>query len=426
MSKLALFGGLRAVQIPLTPFVRIGDAERREVEKVLASGELSGFVGAMGNEYRGGRAVRSLEDSWAERFGCKYAVSVNSNTSGLFASVGAIGAEPGDEIIVPPYTMSATAMAPLVYGAVPVFVDIEPDYFCLDPALVENAITPRTKAIIVVNLFGHAAQLAELRSLADKHGIYLIEDNAQGPLAEENDRLAGTVGHIGVFSLNRHKHIQTGEGGICTTNDDDLATRLMAIRNHGENVVAPLGLEDVPNLIGFNYRMTELSAAVGIAQLDRADQIIEERIELAQKLTAGVAGIDAITPPMKRNSCKHVYYDWASRFDEIKAGVSRESFAKALEAEGVPNSTGYVEPLYRLPIFRNKMAIGKNGYPFNLNDQDYSDGICPVTERMYEKEVLEFFVCSYDPNESQMQQIIDAFHKVYENRAELSTIETKP
>ena len=131
-------------------------------------------------------------------------------------------------------TMSATVMAPLIYGGIPVFVDIEEDYFCIDLNKVELAINSKTKAIIAVNLFGHPAELRRLRDLADKNGIYLIEDAAQCPLASENSFYAGTIGHIGVFSLNYHKHIHTGEGGICCTDDDELALRLRAIRNHGK------------------------------------------------------------------------------------------------------------------------------------------------------------------------------------------------
>src|SRR5262249_5209652 len=157
--------------------------------------------------------------------------SINSATSGLMAAMGAAGISPGDEVIMPPFTMSATAMAPLTYGGIPVFVDIEPDTFCLDLDAVRAAIGARTRAVLAVNLFGHPARLHELRALCDEHGLKLIEDNAQAMLAEEHGRYAGTIGHIGVFSLNYHKHIHSGEGGICTTDDERLARRLQQIRN---------------------------------------------------------------------------------------------------------------------------------------------------------------------------------------------------
>ena len=270
--KLAIEGGRPVIDRPLPEDTSVGADELKAVESVFARGSLSGFYGSWGEEFLGGVEVRKFEEEWARRFDIPYAVSVNSATSGLFASIGALEISPGDEVIVPPYTMSATAMAPLVYGAIPVFVDIEEDTYCLDVDAVRAAITPKTRAILAVNLFGHPARLADLASLAGEHGIALIEDNAQGPLASENGAFAGTVGDIGVFSLNYHKHIHTGEGGMCVTRDPDLALRLQAIRNHAENIVEPAGIGDAINMIGFNFRMSEMSAAVGrsAASQDRA------------------------------------------------------------------------------------------------------------------------------------------------------------
>ena len=425
MAQLALLGGTPVLDSELPPFNRIGESERRAVDAVMKTGMLSGFVGAWVPEFAGGDAVQELEQRWSDMFGCRHTVSVNSATSGLIAAMGAIGLSPGDEVIVPPYTMSATAVAPLFYGGVPVFVDIEPDYFCLDPVKVEAAITPRTRAIIAVNLFGHPADLARLRALADAKGIYLIEDNAQGPLAREGALYAGTIGHIGVFSLNRHKHIQVGEGGMCTTNDKDLALRLQAIRNHGENVVDELGLHDVPNMVGFNFRLGEPSAAAGIAQLDRASEIIGERVVLAERLTAGCEGLEGIAPPAVREGCTHVYYVWSARFDTKTVGVSRATFAQALTAEGFPNGEGYIEPLYRLPLFRDRTGIGRDGWPFRQSNRTYPDGLCPVAEHMFEHEQFAFHVCSYDPTPAQLDGLMDALHKVYEGRDELAEHEQK-
>ena len=406
MSKLALLGGAPAIKDPLPAFNRIGDAEMREVEKVMRSGELSGFIGAHCDEFYGGPAVRELEERWCETFVCRHAVTMNSNTSGLIAAMGAVGVGPGDEVIVPPYTMSATAIAPIAYGGKTVFVDIEPNYFCLCPKKVVERISEKTKAIVAVNLFGHPAALKELRDIADANGIYLIEDNAQAPLAMEGGRYTGTIGHIGVFSLNRHKHIQCGEGGVCVTDDADLALRLQMIRNHGENLLDPFGLGRSGPLIGFNFRMTELSAAVGIAQLGRAKDIVDERTSLAETLTKHAAGLPGITPPQVRENCTHTYYLWSARFDEEALGVSRDLFCRALSAEGFPNATGYIEPLYRLPTFSDA-------------ERESSAAACPVCERMYESELFEFGICSYDPDAPQTRQLIDAFYKVYESIGDL-------
>lgn len=419
MSELAILGGKPAVRGELKPFCTIGDDERRLVGEVLDSGMLSGFYGSWGDKFLGGPMVRRLEADWMAAFNCKFAVTVNSNTSGLMAAMGAVGISPGDEVIVPPYTMSATAMAPLIWGGVPVFVDIESDTFCLDVNKVREAITERTKAILVVNLFGHPARLAELRALADERGIFLIEDNAQGPFAAENDQYAGTIGHIGVFSLNVHKHIQTGEGGVCVTNDPDLAQRLQISRNHGENVVEPLGRNNIVNLLGFNFRMTELTAAVGVAQLARGRAIVDTRIAIAERLSAGLSDIPGLSTPAVRKDCSHVYYLWAATIDETLLGLSRNVLLRALEAEGVPLYGGYVPPLYRLPVFRQRVALGRNGFPFNLSDRVYHDGLCPVAERLHEQELFAYEVCGYEPTPEQLQQMVDAFHKVIEGRHKL-------
>jgi dTDP-4-amino-4,6-dideoxygalactose transaminase len=385
----------------------------------MQSGKLSGFYGSWGVEFWGGPEIKAFEEAWCEKFKVKHAISVNSATSGLFAAMGAIGIEPGDEVIVPPYTMSATVIAPLIYGGIPVFVDIEPETFCLDPQAVQRAITPKTKAIVAVNLFGHPASLAQLRSLAQEYNLKLIEDSAQAPFAMEHGRYAGTIGHIGVFSLNYHKHIHTGEGGMCVTNDDELAQRLQLIRNHGENVVESLNIERITNLIGFNYRMTELSAAIGIEQLKKGDIHVDYREHIAQQLTEGIQGLEGLTPPRVRSGCRHVYYVWAARFGEDAVGVSREVFSKALAAEGFPHSLGYVRPLYLLPVFQKRIAIGLQGYPFNLTTTRYEKGMCPVTERMHEKELLCFEPCVYDIDSKRMNLLIEAIHKVYTHRNEL-------
>ena len=178
MDELAILGGTPVLREPLPPYKSAGQAELEAVSRVIESDCLSGFYGNWCEEFYGGPTVRAFEQAWCERFVVEHTISVNSATSGLFAAMGAIGISPGDEVIVPPYTMSATVIAPLIYGGIPVFIDIEPETFCLDPQAVRQAITPRTKAILAVNLFGHPAPLAELMSIAQEHGLKLVEDNA--------------------------------------------------------------------------------------------------------------------------------------------------------------------------------------------------------------------------------------------------------
>ncbi|HEY7608071.1 MAG TPA: DegT/DnrJ/EryC1/StrS family aminotransferase [Alphaproteobacteria bacterium] len=425
MSELALLGGTPVLDGPPRPYRSIGPAEKAAVAAVLESGCLSGFYGSPGPEFLGGPKVREFEALWAQRYEVRHAVTVNSNTSGLVAAMGAVGVSPGDEVILPAWSMSATAMAPLVYGGIPVFADIEDDTFCIDLAAVEAAITARTRAILVVNLFGHPAALAALRKLADARGLYLVEDNAQAPLAFENGRAAGTVGHIGVFSLNYHKHIHTGEGGVCVTGDDELALRLQMIRNHAENLVETSGIDAPVNLVGFNFRMTEMSAAVGIEQLRRAEEHVRPREALAAALTSAVSGCTGLRPPRVRARCRHNYYVWMLRYDAAAVGISRDTFSKALAAEGFPHAVGYARPLYKLPLFQRRIAIGRGGWPFTLTDRTYADGLCPVTERLHRDEALLFEPCAYDADEAMTERLCAAIRKVYERRHDLVAYERR-
>ena len=419
MNELALLGGEPLIKKPLKPYISLGDEEINAVDEVMKTGKISGFVGAWGDEFNGGPKIQELENAWSNYFGVEHSISVNSNTSGLIAALGASEISPGDEVIIPAWSMSATAIAPIFYGAIPVFADIDEDYFCINPQSVRKNITNKTKAIIAVNLFGHPAQLHELKKIAENNNLVLIEDNAQAPLAKEDGIYSGLIGDIGVFSLNYHKHIHTGEGGICTTGSDELAFRIKAIRNHGENIVDEVGIENITNLIGYNFRMTELSAAIGLCQLSKASNLISKRIEIASRMSKEISELPGFTVPKIRKNCSHVYYVWAAKFNEELVGVSRELFAMALEAEGCPISIGYVEPLYYLPVFKKKIAIGSQGFPFNLTNREYHSGLCPVTESLYRKELIELHVCSYQLDDNELNKVIDAYKKVYELRDEL-------
>jgi dTDP-4-amino-4,6-dideoxygalactose transaminase len=387
----------------------------------MASRELSGFYGQWGAQFRGGPRVQAFEAQLQKLFGVPHAVSVNSATSGLMAAMGAIGVGPGDEVIVPPYTMSATAMAPLVYGALPVFADIEDETFGLDPEDVERKITPRTRAILTVNLFGHPSRLHELAALARRYDLALVEDNSQCVFARDGGAFAGTVGQIGVFSLNYHKHLQCGEGGFCLTRDDTFATRLQLIRNHAETAVANSGMDDLRNMIGFNLRMTELSAAIAEVQFERADELVGRCVRIGGRLTQAVAGLEGLSPPAIRSDCTHVYYVWALRVLPDRLGIDRKTFVAALQAEGFPCFEGYVAPLYRLPVFQKKIAYGSGHFPFDLGGgQDYAALSCPVTERMHESELVGFEPCAYAIDDATLDALAEALRKVHAHRFDLA------
>ena len=422
MSKLALLGGKPIISENFRPYQSIGDGEKRAVMEVLDSGSLSGFYGSWDENFLGGATVKRFEKAWSEKFEVKHSVSVNSNTSGLYAAMGAIGVSPEDEVIVSPFTMSATAAAPLGYGAIPVFADIEDDTFCLDVEAVKEKITDKTHAIIATNLFGHPAKLRKLRNLCDSHGIYLIEDAAQCPMSKEGLEYSGTIGHIGVFSLNYHKHIHTGEGGICVTNDDHLALRLQMIRNHAEAVVEPAGVEDLTNMFGHNFRLTEMSAAVGLAQLESIDLHINKRVNIAKALDEVAVEMSGLTGPMVREECSHVYYIWAAKWNSKLTGVSRKTFSKALAAEGFPHFEAYLKPLYLLPLFQKRVALGREGFPFNKSTRTYQKGMCPVVERMHFEELLCFEPCFFNLEEDDVKLLQEALMKTYENLDDLRTL----
>ena len=419
MDKLAILGGEPIFRSPLKPYKSISVNEIKEVNNVLKSGCLSGFFGSWEDGFLGGPFIQKLEKNWSKKFNVKHSISVNSNTSGLFAAMGAIGISPGDEVIVPCTTMSATAMSPIIYGGIPVFADIENDFFCIDVESVKSKINSRTKAIVAVNLFGHPAKLKQLKEIAKKNNLYLIEDNAQAPLGQEDGAMAGTVGDIGVFSLNYHKHIHSGEGGVCVTNDSNLASRLQMIRNHAEAVVGPSGTNNIVNMVGFNYRMTEMSAAIADVQLKNIDEHVKKRKEIAEFLTNNLGNLDGIEVPKVRDKCNHVYYVWSAKFKQNEVGVSRDKFVDALNAEGFECYGGYVQPLYNLPIFKQKIAIGSSGFPFSESDHDYSNDNCPVAENLYKNQFLHFQPCSFEISPEDMQKLITAFLKVYKNRNKL-------
>jgi dTDP-4-amino-4,6-dideoxygalactose transaminase len=315
--------------------------------------------------------------------------------------------------------MSATAIAPLFYGGIPVFADVEIETFCINADEIERLITEKTRAIIAVNLFGHPAKLHQLAVLAKAHGIYLIEDNAQAPLAKEYGLYTGTIADVGVFSLNYHKHIHTGEGGICVTNNDQLCLRLQAIRNHAENIVEHSDLGSLTNMIGQNYRMTELSAAVGRSQLRKIENEVGFRRRIAEALSDGIRDLDGLTIPITRKECIHSYYIWCLLIDHNKLGVSRRDFSRALAAEGFPHFEGYVRPLYNLPVFKKKIAIGAHGWPFSLTNREYYANMCPVAEILYREKALLFETCAFQIDEDLIEQLINAIRKVYALRSEI-------
>lgn len=420
---LALLGGPKLIEQPFRRYNSIGAEEVVAAKEVVESGVLSKFLGVWHEDFYGGPKVREFERASEKYFDVKHAVTVNSATSGLIAAIGAIGIEPGDEVIVSPWTMCASATAILHWNAIPVFADIEAETFNLDPKSVEERISPQTKAIMAVDIFGHSADIEALMAIAARYGLKVISDSSQSPGALYKNRYAGTLADVGVYSLNYHKHIHTGEGGIVVTENDTIAERLQLIRNHAEAVVGPKGVTDLSNMVGYNFRLGEIECAIGVEQLKKLDGLVASRQRVAARLTAGLEGLDGLRMPVVRPDCTHAYYVYPMVVNVDRLGVKHERICAALVAEGVEGLSPRYVNVHMLPMFLNKIAYGSRGFPWTSDickrDVQYGPGTCPVAEELQEKSYLGYAMCLNDLDEVDVDLIIAAFHKVWANLASL-------
>ncbi len=416
-EKLALLGGPATITQSFKSYNPIGAEEVQAAKEVIESGVLSQFIGAHHPDFLGGPKVKEFESQCANYFGAKHAVTVNSWTSGLIAAVGAVGIQPGDEVIVTPWTMCASATAILHWNAIPVFADIDPTTFCLDPRSVEANITPFTKAIMSVDIFGMSADMDALMDIAKRHGLKVISDTAQAPGAQYKGKYAGTLADVGGFSLNYHKHIHTGEGGVLVTNDDEIAQRLQLIRNHAEAVVDGMGVTDLTNMVGYNFRLGEIECAMGITQLKKLQGFVDGRERVARRLNEKLAGLQGLTTPVVMPGCTHAYYVYGMVLDTELLGVSRATLVRALQAEGVSGLASGYQNVHLLPIFQRKVAYGSHGFPWTSDichrEVSYAKGICPVAERLHEETFMAFAMCLHDLSDSDVDLIASAFHKVW-------------
>lgn len=395
----------------------IGEEEIAAVIEVLNSGILSGFVGSWSPGFFGGPKVLQMETEFKKYFGYRNAISVNSWTSGLVAAIGAIGVAPGDEVIVSPWTMAATSSAILHWGAIPVFVDIEPDFFCINPDLVEQAITSKTKAILAVDIFGQSADLFRLRKIADKYGIFLISDSAQSPGTVLSNQPTGKPAHITGLSLNYHKHIHTGEGGILFTDDDELALRMQLIRNHAEAVVGDLGMIDIANLIGFNFRLGEIEAAIAIEQLKKLSSFVRQKQSVAEVLDKSLSNLKGLMIPKVRTGATHAYYMYAITLGLEIASKRLEIVNKLVEFGLFEPEIGY-QNLHMLPAFQQKIAYGNSGFPWIIGGKEstvtYEHGSMQVAETLHEMQSILLPLCVYDLSVQDAEKIADIFVSTWE------------
>jgi dTDP-4-amino-4,6-dideoxygalactose transaminase len=430
MKHLAINGGTPVRTAPFTARRTMGEEEKKAVMEVMDSDHLSSFFGSPGDQWLGGPKVKEFESKWARQYGFRHAISVNSWTTGLMTAVGAVGVEPGDEVIVSPYTMSASATAILFYGGIPVFSDVDPDTFNLTAATIEARITPRTKAIMLVHLFGQACDMDPIMALARRHNLKVMEDAAQAPGVHYKGLPVGAIGDVGGFSLNYHKHIHTGEGGMLVTNDERIAQRCQMIRNHAENLTEAMGVDDLSNMIGANYRLTELQAAIGCVQLDRVEGYLAHRRQLAHYLDAQLAQIEGLSAALVADGAEHAYYVYPIKYQAQVTGIARALFVRAVNAElPTPGSAeqiglaaAYVRPLYLAPLYQKKIAMGSKGFPWSMNPQvhyDYRKGLCPVVERLHEHEMLLTTLMREPLSGRDVDDFVAAITKVLKHRDEL-------
>lgn len=417
-EPLAILGGKPEISEPFPPYRSIGEEEIEAANRVLRSGVLSGFIGAAGPGFYGGPEVQALEREGAERFGVRHVVAVNSWTSGLVAAVGAIGIAPGDEVIVTPWTMVATATAILHWNGIPVFVDIDPRSFNLDPARVEAAITSRTRAILCADIFGQSADICSLRSIADRHDLKLITDTAQAPGAMLAGRPAGTSADIGGFSLNYHKHIHCGEGGLLVTDDDHMAERLRLIRNHGEAVIQSDNPDELANILGHNFRLGEIEAAIARSQLHKLPGLVASRQRAAERLRDGLGALPGLQLPVVAEQATHVYYMFGMTLDPELIGRDRRWIVDALRAEGVTSLYAGYQCIHLNPMFKHRIAYGTEGFPWKGlangdSDKTYGLGLCPIAEDLHLTTFLGLGLCNHPYIDSQIDQVVAAFQKVW-------------
>ncbi|WP_373031370.1 DegT/DnrJ/EryC1/StrS family aminotransferase [Sulfurovum sp.] len=314
----------------------VSEEEVEAVRKVLLSGH-----------YASGPIVAEFEQNFAEYVGTKFAVAVNSGTAALHIAMEAMGVGPGDEVIVPPLTFFATVSAVLYLGAKPIFADIDKDDLCLSPKSVEDHITEKTKVILPVHLFGSPAKMDDFVHLADKYSVLLLEDCAQAHGSEFKGKKVGNIGDVGAFSFFATKHMTTGEGGIITTNDSAIAKQCKCIRSHGMS-----GRDDHVRL-GFNNRMTEIEAAMGIVQLKKLDDLNSKRIDNSKKILEAVRRLPWAHVPVSNAIKENVHtYFWCPVMVKPESGKSIEDLKVHLNENYIGFRHRYAEPLYKQPVLK--------------------------------------------------------------------------
>lgn len=333
----------------------LGDEEIQAVSRAIQSGCLTSTKGTF---------VKQLETRWAQLHGTLHASACSHGSAAIHCAVAAVDPEPGDEIVTSPIT-DMGALTPILYqGAIPVFADVDPASCNVTAATVERVLSPRTKAVIVTHLFGNPCEIEKIVALCRPRGIAVIEDCAQAFLAKCSDKIVGTIGDIGCYSLQQGKHITTGEGGLVVTNNTDYARRMFLFINKAWGYGDP---QPDHYFLALNYRMTELQGAVAIAQLDKLEAAVQQRIAMADELTAALAGVPGIETPAVLPGCVHTYWKYCLRVCPNKVPGGTVKLGAALKSRGIFSAPRYIQkPAFACEVFQKQRTFGQSRWPFTL------------------------------------------------------------
>lgn len=409
-EKPALLGGRPVRAEPFPGWPVMDQREDRALLDVLHSGKW----------FRGhGGQVSTFESAYARLTGARHCLATANGTSALVTSLAAAGVEPGDEVIVPPYTFIATVNAVLLHHALPVFVDTDPETFQIDARKLESALTDRTTAVVPVHLGGNVADLDAILDITGRRKLKLIEDACQSHLAEWRGRHVGTWGDAGCFSFQVSKNLPSGEGGAILARDDDLIERCYAFHNNGNARSSPT---PAPNGRAANLRLTEFQGALLLAQMTRLQEQSKTREQNARYLTGLLDKIPGIRPARQYTGCtRNAYHLYMFRYDpEPFGGLPRAGFLKALAAEGIPGSAGY-SPLNRQPFLREALASKgfRRIYPQAVLDAWADRNQCPANDLLCQEAVWLTQPMLLGPR-TDMDQIAEAIRKLQSHGAELA------
>jgi dTDP-4-amino-4,6-dideoxygalactose transaminase len=407
MSALAINGGnpVRTAAFPVWPVS--GDKEIQALTDVIKSGAWGSLNGKKTTEF---------EEKYAAMQDARHGILLNSGTTALQIALKASDVPAGSHVIVPAYTFIATATAVIEMQCIPIFVDVEPDTFNIDPEKIKEAITDKTAAIMPVHFAGRPANMHEIMAIAEKHQLKVIEDAAQAWGAQWNGRGVGALGDSGTFSFQSSKNINAGEGGIILTNDDMVAKMSRSHINCGRS---DDGMWYEHFYFGGNYRITEFQSAVLLAQLERYPELHKIRSENLEFLNASLASVPGITVCTDDDRItSHASHLFVYRYDSQKFNDAPKSrFVEAMRKEGIPTSPGYPMPLYEQPVFRKK-TFGPRGKAIDL-PVDYTTFDCPVADRLCKDEGIWFTQNILLGSRKDMQDIGDAITKISEHSTEL-------